>query len=95
MKTPSNRIIFMLLLNLGWFGIMPGVIAYYSFCLNRGDYPTNADSISIPIFGIFFVLLILAPLINGAVYLFLRNFDFINNVGYSFSMVARNKFGGY
>ncbi|HEY9732457.1 MAG TPA: hypothetical protein V6C89_11135 [Drouetiella sp.] len=72
LKTPANKFIYLLLLNLAWFSNMPALVQYYQFCLARGDYPVHADSISIPIFQCALGLVILAPIINLIAYLLLR-----------------------
>ncbi len=72
LRTPTNKLVYLLLLNLSWFGNMPGIAEYYQFCLERGDYPIHADSIGIPIFQSAVGLIVLAPILSLGAYLLLR-----------------------
>jgi hypothetical protein len=47
-KSPGKTII-LILSNIAWLVLIPGTFWYYSFRIERGDYPPFADSIAIPI----------------------------------------------
>lgn len=58
--------------NLLWLLLIPGIFSYYALHAMRGDFPSNADSIMIPISGqVTSVLLMLLP-INTLLFLSLR-----------------------
>jgi hypothetical protein len=49
LKTPGRASLYVLS-NLAWLLVIPANIHYYNFTAMRGDYPSFADSIAIPIF---------------------------------------------
>jgi hypothetical protein len=72
LRTPSNKLIYLLLLNLSLFGTMPSIVEYFQVCQKRGDYPVQADSIGIPIFFGAIGIVVLSPILSTVVYLLLR-----------------------
>jgi hypothetical protein len=73
-RTPRSRTI-VLLAAAVLFLTAPAVVArYYYVELGRGLFPSDADSIGIPIFGFTILLLVTAPITWGFVWLCVRRY---------------------
>jgi hypothetical protein len=64
MTAPRTNRVFLILLNCFWFGGLPGFWNYLFYTQHRGDYPANADSIGIPLFGSAILAVVFAPIVN-------------------------------
>jgi hypothetical protein len=65
LRTPANKWTFLGLLNLSWFGEMPAQIDHYEYHLRHGFYPIGADSIAIPIYQTWSVIIIFSPVVSA------------------------------
>jgi hypothetical protein len=73
-RTPTKRWHFLLFVNLLWFSIIPIAIFYYTRVLNEGAFPTDADSISIPIIETAISVFVVAPFLNAFLWITSRRY---------------------
>ncbi len=72
--TPRHRFVLWIVANLSLLAAVPAAMIYFSRELNAGAYPVDADSISIPIFGIAMRVVILVIPLNALCWLLLRGY---------------------
>ena len=73
-RTPAKRWQYLLFVNLLWFSIIPTAVLYYSRLLQEGAFPTDADSIGIPIMGTAIAVLAAAPFLNVLLWITSRRY---------------------
>jgi hypothetical protein len=73
-RTPTKRWQYLLFVNLLWFSSIPIAIFYYSRRLDEGAFPTDADSISIPIIETAITIFVLAPFLNAFLWVTSRQY---------------------
>jgi len=76
MSTPKNRLSFFLLLNMAWLAIIASTLYYFIYHFERYDYPSNGDSMGIPIIFSIFITLLSWPFVNGFCIVMLRTVMF-------------------
>lgn len=73
-KTPRHRATLWLVANISLIAVVPAAASYFSRRLSAGLYPTDADSIGIPVAGIAIWTLILLVPLNISCWLLLRQY---------------------
>jgi len=69
-RSPKRWAVF-LISNIVWLGFIPANFLFYTLNQSRGSYPWFADSIAIPIFNTAIVVIILLPILNIVIALFI------------------------
>jgi hypothetical protein len=72
--TPSHRTTLWLAANVLWFSSIPALGSFLVRELKSGAFPTDGDSIGIPLFGWVSVTVVLAPVLNTAWWWLSRNY---------------------
>jgi hypothetical protein len=90
-RTPSHRTTLWLAANVLWFSSIPALGSFLVRELKSGAFPTDGDSIGIPLFGWVSVTVVLAPVLNTAWWWLSRNYP---GSVFLFAMVFNGKTAG-